>query len=521
MPSAASTPGGQDNSFSGTLGAAGGSSSASASGGMTMNAPIETPRYKNLGFQSILSLAQKANPLLLDTAATRLGDGDGYEGLVDPSKLPAESPNSSAMGSPSQAGGGSALNGPASPSGVSPKKKLARGKSSGDVGKLERQLDQTTTKWKQTDKKLKEEKRRSATLEKELAKIRVEKTEFESQLFNKTVDLSALRKERELDRRAFEQDCRKKETFLKKLLLSKKQILTKGLPVRPATASLANPGGVHLDELKLERRPLSALKPAVPLGGDVETAGVGGQQEEVTSPRSATQTAAETQDSLLQSVWQSAGGGSASSGAGSKSRPGSRGGRGGGSAAGANKLSVAQWGKEIDDALSEVPLFTEKDTNFLVDEFRKLDSRYKGGQGDRAEMAKMQSELAMLSEKSDNLETESKKARDMQQKFSLEKKKLEDNVKHSKSMASKIAERNGLEEQQNDRVRKVVRKHEDHIEFLKQKLSEECKSRDASIKELQSENSSLRNMVEGDQRWLVAVYFSVAVYFTEQEGREE
>lgn len=111
MPSAASTPGGQDNSFSGTLGAAGGSSSASASGGMTMNAPIETPRYKNLGFQSILSLAQKANPLLLDTAATRLGDGDGYEGLVDPSKLPAESPNSSAMGSPSQAGGGSALNG--------------------------------------------------------------------------------------------------------------------------------------------------------------------------------------------------------------------------------------------------------------------------------------------------------------------------------------------------------------------------------------------------------------------------
>eukprot|EP00392_Amoebophrya_sp_AT5.2_P014866 g15037.t1 len=439
---------------------------------MTMNAPIETPRYKNLGFQSILSLAQKANPLLLDTAATRLGDGDGYEGLVDPSKLPAESPNSSAMGSPSQAGGGSALN----------------------------------------------EKRRSATLEKELAKIRVEKTEFESQLFNKTVDLSALRKERELDRRAFEQDCRKKETFLKKLLLSKKQILTKGLPVRPATASLANPGGVHLDELKLERRPLSALKPAVPLGGDVETAGVGGQQEEVTSPRSATQTAAETQDSLLQSVWQSAGGGSASSGAGSKSRPGSRGGRGGGSAAGANKLSVAQWGKEIDDALSEVPLFTEKDTNFLVDEFRKLDSRYKGGQGDRAEMAKMQSELAMLSEKSDNLETESKKARDMQQKFSLEKKKLEDNVKHSKSMASKIAERNGLEEQQNDRVRKVVRKHEDHIEFLKQKLSEECKSRDASIKELQSENSSLRNMVEGDQRWLKIMDLEQRIRNREEEA---
>lgn len=84
-------------------------------------------------------------------------------------------------------------------------------------------------------------------------------------------------------------------------------------------------------------------------------------------------------------------------------------------------------------------------------------------------------------------------------------------------MASKIAERNGLEEQQNDRVRKVVRKHEDHIDFLKHKLSEECKSRDASIKELQSENSSLRNR-KRDQRWLVVVYFSDASYIRWEVG---
>ena len=66
---------------------------------------------------------------------------------------------------------------------------------------------------------------------------------MKGQLASATIELSALRKERELDRRAFDTDARRKEVALKKLLLSKRELLQQGVFLRPRTATPA--GGVR------------------------------------------------------------------------------------------------------------------------------------------------------------------------------------------------------------------------------------------------------------------------------------
>ncbi|CAD7953551.1 unnamed protein product [Amoebophrya sp. A120] len=527
----------------------------------------ETPRFKNLGFQGLLQLAQKANPVLLDTAVTRISDGDGYDVLLEDGfdrTLQHSTSQLISEGDPSS---------PKSASGT--KKKLRHGKSSGDVGKLERQVSQLEAKQKATDKKLKEEKRRAVALEKELAKLRVDKTEYENQLFQKTIDLSALKKERELDRRAFDADCKKKEVFLKKLLLTKKEILKDlKLKIRPKTASLKDAGGVHIDELALERRPLSASKPVPQFsdgknilerlqGEDTENLlsfynlkGIMGTGEGVTSTRpqsaaSRSSYATGTTGALLnnnrysgrvtlpmagggvaveqseeeppppvnpmplQEAWsQSVGNAKSSSNnnlgtsgaTSSSSRPGTGrgGGKQGGSGGGLAALKGVNLNKDVDDLLNEQeeqgepddetkkPLFSKDDVQFLAEEFKKLDQRFAIASIDRQEMAKIQAELAVSSEKASDLESTCKAARDLTQKYQVEKTKLEDGMKRSKSVATKLAERANLEDQQNDRVRKTVRKHEDHIAYLKNQMKEANEKNGKAIKDLQAENSNLR-----------------------------
>ncbi|CAD7945936.1 unnamed protein product [Amoebophrya sp. A25] len=456
----------------------------------------ETPRYKSLGFQGLLNLAHKANPVLIDTAA----GVDDYETLLTGSKhlSPKDSTVDGAAGFSGSVGDFRSV----STMGGSPKGGKKRrhhtsaGSQSVDVAKLERQLSVADQKTKQQEKRYKEEKKRASALDKEMAKLRERAHELQQQLTNTDLDLSSLRKERELDRRAFEADCKKKEAFLKKLLLAKKDLLEENFKIRPRTASMKAPGGIFLEEQMLERRPLSASAT---------------QLSKETPASSSTHQKTEIEEELDFLGLQPAAGKSGAKQGVSSGAKQQKGGGGEPETPAPDPLVVSadvlrkSLGSNLPSVLKSVnlswcdtivaPLLSREHAEILLEEFKRIDQRFFTASVDRREIARMQAEVVDLSEKISSITADNEKAKDATSRLSIVKKKLEDGLKRSKSVASKMAERNGLEEEQNQRVRDLVRKHESRIEQLMDQLKTETKSRDVQIKELQTENSSLRKKV--------------------------